>query len=51
MFLEMNPLPSLTMATGHDELYVAAAARGYAPRELLARVLGVEQNAAFHRSA
>ncbi len=39
VFLEMNPLPSLTLATGHDELYVAAAACGRAPWELLAAIL------------
>jgi D-alanine-D-alanine ligase len=42
VFLEMNPLPSLTLAAGHDELYVAAAARGFSPRELLAAILEVE---------
>lgn len=41
VFLEMNPLPSLTLAAGHDELYVAAAARGFAPRELLAAILAL----------
>jgi D-alanine-D-alanine ligase len=50
VFLEMNPLPSLTMATGHDELYVAAAARGFAPRELLAAILGVDDRSALRRS-
>ena len=39
VFLEMNPLPSLTLAAGHDELYVAASRLGHAPRELLAAVL------------
>jgi D-alanine--D-alanine ligase len=39
IFLEMNPLPSLTLAVGHDELYVAAAAIGRSPRELLAAIL------------
>ena len=38
-FLEMNPLPSLTLAVGHDELYVAAAAIGRSPGELLAAIL------------
>jgi len=39
IFLEMNPLPSLTLATGHDELYRAAAQLGHEPRALLAAVL------------
>jgi D-alanine-D-alanine ligase len=39
VFLEMNPLPSLTLAAGHDELYVAASHLGHAPRVLLAAVL------------
>jgi D-alanine-D-alanine ligase len=39
VFLEMNPLPSLTMTTGHDELYAVAAAAGYAPQELIAAIL------------
>jgi D-alanine-D-alanine ligase len=39
VFLEMNPLPSLTLAAGHDELYVAASRLGHAPRVLLAAVL------------
>ena len=39
VFLEMNPLPSLTLAAGHDELYVAASRLGHAPRVLLASVL------------
>jgi D-alanine-D-alanine ligase len=39
VFLEMNPLPSLTLAAGHDELYVAAAKIGRSPRELLAAIL------------
>jgi D-alanine-D-alanine ligase len=39
VFLEMNPLPSLTLASGHDELYLAAAQLGHAPRALLAAVL------------
>ena len=39
VFLEMNPLPSLTLAAGHDELYVAAAAIGRSPRDLLAAIL------------
>ncbi|MFN0252003.1 MAG: hypothetical protein ACKV2T_34320 [Kofleriaceae bacterium] len=50
VFLEMNPLPSLTMSSGHDELYVAAAARGFAPRELLAVILGDEDRSALRRS-
>jgi D-alanine-D-alanine ligase len=33
VFLELNPLPSLTMVTGHDELYAAAGG------ELLAAIL------------
>jgi D-alanine-D-alanine ligase len=39
VFLEMNPLPSLTLAAGHDELYVAAARLGHAPRGVLAAVI------------
>jgi D-alanine-D-alanine ligase len=39
VFLEMNPLPSLTPVLGHDELYVAAARRGTTSRELLAAIL------------
>jgi D-alanine-D-alanine ligase len=39
VFLEMNPLPSLTLAAGHDELYVAAARLGHAPRVVLTAVL------------
>jgi hypothetical protein len=39
VFLEMNPLPSLTLASGHDELYRAAAQIGHPPRALLAAVL------------
>jgi D-alanine-D-alanine ligase len=39
VFLEMNPLPSLTLAVGHDELYVAAAVGGRAPRELLSAII------------
>lgn len=39
VFLEMNPIPSLTMAAGHDELYVAASAAGHTPRELLSAIL------------
>ncbi|HSR95586.1 MAG TPA: hypothetical protein VLM79_00895 [Kofleriaceae bacterium] len=39
VFLEMNPLPSLTLAPGHDELYVAAGEVGASPRALLAAVL------------
>jgi D-alanine-D-alanine ligase len=39
VFLEMNPLPSLTLATGHDELYVAAAHVGRTPRDVIAAVL------------
>ncbi|HEU0031377.1 MAG TPA: hypothetical protein VFQ53_12140 [Kofleriaceae bacterium] len=39
VFLEMNPLPSLTLATGHDELYVAAARTGTSVRGLLAAIL------------
>jgi len=39
VFLEMNPLPSLTLASGHDELYVAASHLGHAPRVVLAAVL------------
>lgn len=39
VFLEANPLPSLTLAAGHDELYVAAARLGHAPRGVLAAVL------------
>ena len=39
VFLEMNPLPSLTLAPGHDELYVAAARAGRSPPELVAAVL------------
>ena len=34
-----NPLPSLTLAPGHDELYAAAAQLGASPRTLLAAVL------------
>lgn len=50
VFLEMNPLPSLTLSAGHDELYVAAAARGFSPRELLAAILGDDANVAMRRS-
>lgn len=50
VFLEMNPLPSLTLSAGHDELYVAAAARGFSPRELLAAILGDDSNVAIRRS-
>nr|HEX4312851.1 hypothetical protein [Kofleriaceae bacterium] len=39
VFLEMNPLPSLTFATGHDELYAAAAAAGHDPPSLLSAIL------------
>jgi D-alanine-D-alanine ligase len=39
VFLELNPLPSLTLATGHDELYVAAAHAGLSPRELLGLIV------------
>jgi D-alanine-D-alanine ligase len=39
VFLEMNPLPSLTLASGHDELYVAASRLGHAPRAVMAAVL------------
>lgn len=41
MFLELNPLPSLTLATGHDELYAAAAAadNGLTPRHVVRRIL------------
>jgi D-alanine-D-alanine ligase-like ATP-grasp enzyme len=39
VFLEMNPLPSLTLATGHDELYAAAARLGKSPRDLLGHIL------------
>ena len=39
VFLEMNPLPSLTLASGHDELYLAAAQLGHPPRALLATIL------------
>lgn len=39
VFLEMNPLPSLTLATGHDELYVAAGVLGRTPRELVGAIL------------
>lgn len=39
VFLEMNPLPSLTLAAGHDELYVAASRLGHTPRAVLAAVL------------
>jgi D-alanine-D-alanine ligase len=47
VFLEMNPLPSLTLAAGHDELYVAAAAIGRSPRELLAAILDAVPAARF----
>jgi D-alanine-D-alanine ligase len=43
VFLEMNPLPSLTLATGHDELYVAASRLGHAPGAVLAAVLDAAQ--------
>lgn len=39
VFLEMNPLPSLTPAAGHDELYAAAARLGKTPPELLGLIL------------
>jgi len=39
VFLEMNPLPSLTLVPGHDELYVAAARAGRSPPELIGAVL------------
>ncbi len=39
VFIEMNPLPSLTLAAGHDELYVAAAAIGHPPEALIAAVV------------
>ena len=39
VFLELNPLPSLTLSTGHDELYVAAAHAGLAPRDLLGLIV------------
>ena len=39
MFLEMNPLPSFTLSTGHDALYVAAAELGKTPRDVIAAVL------------
>lgn len=39
VFLEMNPLPSLTLAPGHDELYAAAARLGASPGALLAAVV------------
>jgi D-alanine-D-alanine ligase len=42
VFLELNPLPSLTLALGHDELYVAAAKLGKSPRDLIAAILDVE---------
>ncbi|MBA3460870.1 MAG: hypothetical protein H0T46_12955 [Deltaproteobacteria bacterium] len=47
VFLEMNPLPSLTLAAGHDELYVAAAAIGRSPTELLAAILDAVPAARF----
>lgn len=50
VFLEMNPLPSLTLSAGHDELYVAAAAHGFSPRELLAAILGDDASIAMRRS-
>ncbi len=39
VFLEMNPLPSLTLAQGHDELYAAAATLERSPRDLLSAIL------------
>jgi D-alanine-D-alanine ligase len=42
VFLELNPLPSLTLAAGHDELYLAAAELGRSPRDLLAAVIADE---------
>ncbi len=42
VFLELNPLPSLTLALGHDELYVAAARLGKTPKDLIAAILDVE---------
>jgi D-alanine--D-alanine ligase len=39
VFLEMNPLPSLTHAKGHDELYLAAARAGWSPAELIDSIL------------
>jgi D-alanine-D-alanine ligase len=49
VFLEMNPLPSLTLATGHDELYAAAARRGLSPGDVIERILaGVELRSEAH---
>jgi D-alanine-D-alanine ligase len=39
VFLELNPLPSLTLAPGHDELYAAAARLGKSPADLLEAIL------------
>ncbi len=39
VFLEMNPLPSLTLATGHDELYASAARLGLSPRDVIDRII------------
>lgn len=39
IFLEMNPLPSLTLVAGHDELYAAAAVLGKSPADVLAAIL------------
>ncbi len=39
VFLEMNPLPSLTPVIGHDELYAAARAAGHGPARLLAAIV------------
>jgi len=40
IFLEMNPLPSLTLTTGHDELYGVAARVGLSPCALIGAILG-----------
>ena len=39
VFLEMNPLPSLTLVAGHDELYAAAAVLGKSPSDVLAAII------------
>lgn len=45
VFLELNPLPSLTLAAGHDELYAAAARIGKTPADVIAAVLDLNDPA------
>jgi len=44
VFLELNPLPSLTLAPGHDELYEAAARIGRSPSDVIAAVLDLNDS-------